>query len=187
MLVPEEGRRLPLQVRDKGFPKARALRPLRPPSRQPRPSPCCSQSQHTAPSLSVAPGADSSSPRCWRASHSRGHPHAALPTMQLPSLPWPDWTLAYPKMRPLGANSPRLLRPSPPGRPTSIPCLQPPPQPGSGLAAGSQEGVGQVSRLRAASFPVPPAGRPAHARPATPPSTLFRCSAAASRGRCILS
>lgn len=115
MLVPEEGRRLLLQVRDKGFPKARALRPLRPPSRQPRPSRCCSQSQHTAPSLPVAPGADGGSPGCWRASHSRGHPHAApFPQCNSPRSRGPTGHWRTPKCGPskqtaLFSSAPALL------------------------------------------------------------------------------
>lgn len=152
----------------KAFPRCPAARPLRPPSRPPRRSRCGPRSHHTAPAPSAAPGS------------ARG---PATPAATLRAAPFPQcnsppsgpgaglWRT--PKCALLSSSRAHLASPLPYPR---VPSLQPPPQPGSGLAAGLQGGVGQVSRLRAASAPAatvdaPGIGVPRH--PSLAPFPMF--------------
>lgn len=149
MLDPEEGRRLPLRGRDKGFskvlvrpaPPATAQRPRRFPH-QPGPSRRGARSQHTAAARPAAPDTASCSPGCADQPLPRPSSRCALPTMQLPWLPRPIRALAYPEM---GPRRPALL--SSAGAllvaPTSIPKGSGSPAPtAAGFWAGSPGGRG---------------------------------------------
>lgn len=124
-----------------------------------------------------------------RTSHSRGHPHAApFPQCNSPGSLGPSALWRTPKWGPVA--SPPLLR----GRPLRRSHFHP-----QGLRVSSPTAAGFWARCRVPRrawgrcpgcapplLPVPPSVRPAHSRPATPPSPLPRCSVSASRGRCIL-
>lgn len=177
MLDPEEGRRLPLRGRDKGFskvlvrpaPPATAQRPRRFPH-QPGPSRRGARSQHTAAARPAAPDTASCSLGCADQPLPRPSSRCALPTMQLPWLPRPIRALAYPEM------GPRRQPSSPPRAPSSSLPLPSPRAPGLqphrsrvlGPLPRPQEGVGQVSRLRAASAPGATVSAPSTLTPRNP-------------------
>lgn len=101
VLDPEERRHLPLQVKDKGFSKVPARPAARVTSAPFPPTHIVSWLYPEPTHGPIAAGADSSSRGCWRTKLlQRPSTCCALPTMQLPLVPWPDWTLEYPNMHP---------------------------------------------------------------------------------------
>lgn len=183
-------------VGTKGFqrcPCAPLPQPLRntPPPfpHQPGPSRCGPRSQHTAPSPPAAPDTACCPLGCADQPLPRPSSRCTLPTMQLPWLPRPIRALASPEMRrqrtaPLSSAGALLVAP------TSTPKRSGSP---AATAAGfwarcrvPKKGWGRCPGCAPPPLPVPQSVRPAHARPATPPSPLPRCSISASRGRCIL-
>lgn len=181
---PEAGRPLPLRVRDKGSPKV-SQRPLPQPLRPPpartwnpgrlRAVPGANTPLHHCPPLRAGQRGSGSQGHA-RTSHSRGHPHPApFPQCNFPPSGGLPGLWRTPKRAPHLHNLPLLLlrplaspHPSPRG-----PILQPRPQPGAGLAAWPREGVGQVSRLRAASAPTATASAPSFCVPRNPSLAPF--------------
>lgn len=165
MLDPEEGRRLPLRVTDKGFPEVPAL-PAVPgllravPGEPPRRSLAASGS-HAA-CRAVSRPATPAAILTRRPSHNAiPLAHAPRPGSGVPPMQ-PQPPIAQPSSPPSVPSKP------PPLSTSRAPRLRPPLQLGSGLAAGHQEGVGQVSRLRAHSAPGATAGAPGTQAPRNP-------------------